>query len=225
MAAKPAAGAPGKPPVGTPAASSVAAYGGNRGGRPRKDGLAPGSPEADEADRKKNRDDKRLSRQTAAKVAEPPPLPSAVTSEPGATPSPTPNLSPNAPGADPPPVPWQPETLTGLVDQLVEAAEENRVGNYLARCAEAGLTPKLTKEIEKDAHFPPIAKTLLKQAIPRLSAKWLNRTGLSAEWQDEISVLTAIILIVKQNAQTNARFEELIQANKQPAKKPAEAKP
>jgi hypothetical protein len=109
-----------------------------------------------------------------------------------------------------PPVPWQPETLTGLVDELIEAAEENRVGNYLAKCAEAGLTPKLTKEIENDARFPKMSKALLKASIPRLAAKWLNRTGLSAEYQDELSVLTAVILIVKQGSALNTRFEELI---------------
>jgi hypothetical protein len=101
--------------------------------------------------------------------------------------------------------------LTGLVDELIEAAEENRVAGYLARCAEAGLTPKLTREIELDARFPKVAKALLKNAIPRLAAKWLNKTGISAEYQDEISVLTALILIVKHGAQTNSRLEELIE--------------
>lgn len=102
------------------------------------------------------------------------------------------------------------------MDELVEAAEENRVGNYIARCAEAGLTPKLCKELEADAHFPKVAKTLLKHSIPRLAAKWLNRAGLSAEWQEEISVLTAIILIIKQQAKVNARLEEVILQSKQP---------
>ena len=115
--------------------------------------------------------------------------------------------------------------MTGLVDELVEAAEQNRVGSYIARCAEAGLTEKLSKEIAKDAHFPPVAKALLKSSIPRLAAKWLNRTGLSAEWQEEISVLTAIILIIKQGAKNNARFEELIQAKNAPPAKAPEAKP
>ena len=100
--------------------------------------------------------------------------------------------------------------MSGLVDELIEAAEENRVGNYLGKCAKAGLTPKLTKEIETDARFPKMAKTLLKSAIPRLAAKWLNKTGISAEYQDEIAVLTAIILIVKHDASANACFEELV---------------
>ena len=111
------------------------------------------------------------------------------------------------------------------MDELVEAAEQNRVGSYIAKCSEAGLTGRLAKEIENDARFPKLAKTLLKSSIPRLAAKWLNRSGISAEWQEEISVLTAIILIIKQGSSLNNRFEELLQAkNAQPAK-PPEAKP
>lgn len=104
--------------------------------------------------------------------------------------------------------------MTNLVNELLDAAEENRVGNYIALCAEAGLTEKLTREIAKDARFPAVAKALLKDSIPRLAAKWLNRAGISSEWREEISVLTAIILIVKDSAKLRVRFEEIIQSNK-----------
>lgn len=114
--------------------------------------------------------------------------------------------------------PWQPEALAGVVDEIIEAAEEGRVSGYIARCAEAGLGPKLASEIEKDARFPKVAKALLKRAIPRLIAKWLNKAGLSAEWEDEISVMTALILIVKHNWQVSTKFDKLIEErNPKPA--------
>jgi hypothetical protein len=179
--------------------------------------LPPGSPQAEAADKKNDLERHKLARETAVQLAEPPALPSAVAPGAGPGPAPAATLALNGSGEAAPPVPWQAETLTGLVDELVEAAEENRVGNFIGKCAEAGLTPKLCKEIEADAHFPKMAKTLLKHSIPRLAAKWLNRAGLSAEWQEEISVLSAIILIIKQQAKVNTRLEELIQQNKQPA--------
>ena len=108
-------------------------------------------------------------------------------------------------------MPWVPETLTGLVEQLIKAAEENRVGIYLVRCEKAGLTGKLVKEIEADARFPDSAKTLLKHSLPRLAAKWLNKAGISAEWQEEISVITALLLIFQHEAQVNARFKKLVE--------------
>lgn len=79
-----------------------------------------------------------------------------------------------------------------------------------------------------------MAKALLKSSIPRLAAKWLNRTGISAEYQDELAVLTAVILIVKQGSSVNAHFEELVLEMKKakatpppsaPAPAPAKAPP
>ena len=216
VAPRPPVVAPGGSPPGIPVAPATASAPKKAGGRPRKDGLPPGSPEADAANKKYDSERHKLARETAATVAEPPALPSAFAPGAGPGPATAPPLSVDGGDQAPPPVPWQAETLTGLVDELIEAAEENRVGSYIAKCAEAGLTPKLCKDIEADAHFPKVAKTLLKHSIPRLAAKWLNRACLSSEWQEEISVLTAIILIVKQQAKVNARFEELIQAKNNP---------
>jgi hypothetical protein len=153
-------------------------------------------------------------------VAEPAPLPSAAEGAPG----------PGAPGSVPagpdlvgpaPTVPWQPETLSGLLDELIDAAEENRVGKYLAKCAEANLTAKLLKEIEADAAFPKTAKTILKHSLPRLAAKWLNKSGLSSEWQEEVAVITALLLIVQHDRRLSAKLDELIEAAK-PKEEPAE---
>lgn len=109
--------------------------------------------------------------------------------------------------------------MTGLVDQLIEAAEENRVGQYVARCAEAGLTGRLVKEIEASAHFPKTAKALLKHSLPRLAAKWMNKAGLSAEWQEEISVLSALILIMAQDRKTTAQLDALVEEVRRVKKK------
>ncbi len=76
--------------------------------------------------------------------------------------------------------------------------------------------PKLIKEIEEDAHFPKAAKVLLVTSLPRLAAKWLNYSGISAAYQDEPAVATAILLIIKQDRATNAKLDKLIAQTKAP---------
>lgn len=76
--------------------------------------------------------------------------------------------------------------------------------------------PKLIKEIEGDAHFPKSAKVLLVTSLPRLAAKYLNKSGISAEYQDELSVATAILLIVKHNREVSQKLDKLIAQTKAP---------
>jgi len=113
--------------------------------------------------------------------------------------------------------------LTDLVGLLIDAAEKNRVADYLQKCNEAGLTEKLVKKIGEDARFPESAKILLKNSIPRLIAKWMNKTGISGEYQDEVAVMTAVILIVKHNAGVDANFQEILAELKKQKTAPAPA--
>src|SRR5258707_9089158 len=87
---------PAAPPTAVSAAASAPLFGGNRGGKKRLDGLAPGSPEAIEADRKKDAERKRTRREAVQRVAEPPPLPSAGAPAPGANLAPGSGQSPDA---------------------------------------------------------------------------------------------------------------------------------
>lgn len=207
----PAAGAPASPS----ALETATRHGGLPGGKPREDGLKPGSPEALAADRKKDADRKRAARAVANRLRpEPPALPSAV---PGATQTPgnSPAAAPGSP-VDPAFVPWQADIIKPLVEDLLEAAEESRVAQFAAKCKQLGDMPKLIKEIEGDAHFPKAAKVLLVTSLPRLAAKWLNKSGISAEYQDELAVATAFLLIIKQDRATNAKLDKLIALTKGP---------
>lgn len=196
------------------ASQSAPLFGGHRGGKVRADGLPAGSPAAKEADRRKDRE--RKARAAAAK-AEPPPLPSAIPGVAGPTPPPTGALPVDVvgpPAGESVAVPWQPDSLRPLFEQLIEAAEESRVGNFIGKCSEAGLTGKLVKEIQEDAHFPKAAKVLLCRSLPRLAAKWMNKSGLSAEYEDEVAVVSALLLIVQNDRKLANRLEEVIAANK-----------
>ena len=205
-------------------------FGGNVGRKSRADGLKPGSPEAKEADRAKDRERKRLANAAKRAATPPPPLPSApagqsdraftsaATGALGANPPPPDSVGGNAgvPSADSgvAPVAWQPDSLKPLIEQLIEAAEAGRVGNFVSKCAEAGLTGKLVREIEVDAHFPKAAKFLLCRSLPRLSAKYLNQLGLSSEYEDELACVGAVLLIVQNDRKLDSRLVELIEASK-----------
>lgn len=96
----------------------------------------------------------------------------------------------------------------------MDAAEEGRVAMFAAKCQEAGLMPKLCKQIEQDAHFPKTAKIILKRSLPRLACKWLNKSGVSAEYQDEVAVVTALVLVIQHDRKMSAKLDEFIAAVK-----------
>lgn len=192
--------------------SGVLDAGGNPTGRKSAKYQFPaGTPEGDEERRKADAERKRQEREAKARSDLPPTLPPAGSGLAGDTAPENDHLGPDIPGEDgASSVPWTPEIVQGLLDELIEAAESGRVASYVGKCQEAGLMPKLIKEIEKDAHFPRTAKVMLKDALPRIAAKYLNMTGISAAYRDELACMTSLILIVKNDRKMSSRFDELI---------------
>lgn len=113
--------------------------------------------------------------------------------------------------------------VSGFVDQLLKAAEENRVARFAARCQRLKQFPKLFAEIELDPHFPKAAVALLKDSLPRLACKWLNKFGVSAEFRDELACVTAVLLIVKNDRATFARVDAVLLRLEKEAKPQATA--
>lgn len=105
---------------------------------------------------------------------------------------------------------------------MLKAAEEGRVAKFAAKCSQLGEMPKLIKEIQEDAHFPETAKALLATSLPRLAAKWLNKSGLSAEYQDEVAVVTAILLIYQHDRKAMLKLDKIILELKAPREKKIE---
>lgn len=195
-----------------PAAVSAPLFGGLRGSRPRKDGLLPGSPEAQAADRAKDRERKRRLRAGQAgpggqvASADPPPLPAA--GGPGA---------PVGGGADfggdsvdGGPVPWDSKQLAPLFDQLIPAVEALAVTQLTGKALKAKLPRELVADIEKDGRWNEPAKKALAVAGPQLAAKYLNKTGVSAENQPEIVFGTALASIAVGHFRLVQRLNELI---------------
>ncbi len=214
------------PVATTPDARQTATeFGGLRDGKRRKDGLTPGSPEAKAADRAKDAERKRLSR-ASQRGAEPPPLPSAratVENTPqtqAGDSGPMPGIA-SVPGG---PVPWDSQTLKPLFDQLIPTVEKLCVTKISNMATQARLPGELVRDIERDATWSEPAKKALTLSGPQLAAKYLNKTGISAENQPEVIFFTAAITIASGHAMIMKRLEKLIVIANANAQKP-ETKP
>ena len=211
----------------TPSAQqSAPLFGGLRGGTARKDGLVPGSPEAREADLDKDRERKRkkAAEKRGVPYAEPAPLPSAAPA--GAV-----GAAPPQGGALPVDpvagalagVPWQASALKPVFEQLIPVAEDLAMLQIVGKCKLAKLPKEVIKDIETDARWHPMSKKGLEMGLPEVAAKYLNKAGVSAEFQPEVVLLTAISAIAAAHVRTLARLDKLIAGA--PAADPAQKKP
>ena len=134
----------------------VELFGGLRGGRKRKDGLVPGSPEALAADREKDAARKREARERD-RLANPDVIPSALPSSAPATAAPAQNAA--APPADNlgalavpesfEAISWHSKDVEPLVNELVELTEELCGNAITSRC----------KKAKRHAHYMPECRT------------------------------------------------------------------
>ena len=184
-------------------------FGGLRGGRPRKDGLKPGSPEAVEADRKKNAERMARNRERE-RAANPPALPSAL---PGAS-HPAPEVAPPAGdvvGVSGAPVyAWTAEDFRDAAPELVELAEAWRVDAH-TKSAVAGKLPKrVVEEIAKDAAFPPGSKRSLSNASPQTLAEMFNALHVPLSFKKIVTLAPALVYIVVRDIQVGSRVQKMI---------------
>lgn len=188
------------------------AAGGNPTGRPRKDGLRSGSPEAAEADRERSRERKRKSRQAKRVAGDAPPLPSLGDDG-------------EAPVSLEAPLPWDATLLAPVVGEILAALEAVSVRQLKERAAKVPDAPAgFVATVEKDAEWNTAAKTALGSAVPQVAAKWLNKSGVSAENAPEVIALTAMASIYLGHTMLLKKLEAM--TGRKPANgKPANGKP
>ncbi len=199
---------------------SVPLFGGYVGGRPRKDGLKPGSPEAKAADLEKDRlrkARKAAAERAAIEAANPQPLPAAV---PGSIPASTVAVGAGLPVPDAPAVavPWESAQLKPLFDQLLPAVEALTVRQIVDRAEKAKLPQAVVNAVEKDCAWSEPSRKALAVATPQVAAKWLNKSGISAENQPELVMGTAICAIVVGHTRVLRRLDKLIATQAQEQK-------
>ena len=221
---KPVAGETGgQVPIAPPA--SPAAFGGNPTGRTRKDGLKPGSPEAAEADRKRNAERMAAKRAAEKAAATPAALPastvatSAVLSNPGTTTIPVMDGAP-----DFAPVDWLPDDFKQVAPDTLDLLEQWRIADKVSLAEEGKLSAPVIKQIEKDAAFPAPAKRSLQTSSPAALAKLFNTLRVPVAMKSYITTCPTILYLIVRDMQQRAEIRKLIQNEAERAAKPEPAK-
>ena len=220
-------------PVGPGASAAAAAspaakvtaplFGGFRGGRKRKDGLAPGSSEAIEADREKDR--LRKERQRSRSV-EPPALPAAGAAGVAGQAQAAAGAVGDGAGVEGVPVlAWDAKMLAPLFEQLIPTVEDLTVHQVAVRAAKCRLPPDIVREIEAEAKWSAPARKALELSAPQVAARLLNKTGISAENQPEVIFFTAISAILAGQVMTLKRLDKLAAIANVPTTKPGQPAP
>jgi hypothetical protein len=116
--------------------------------------------------------------------------------------------------------------LKPLFDQLIPSFEELDVSSVIDQAGEAKLPPELVREIAKDARWSAPTKKALELSCPQVAAKWLNKTGISAENQGEVVLCSAIATLLVSRRMLTKRLEKLIaqRAEQQKAEPKEESK-
>jgi hypothetical protein len=107
-------------------------------------------------------------------------------------------------------MPWDPAALKPIFDQLIPAAEDLSVKQITSRAEKARLPADLLREIESDSKWPALAKKGLEMSAPKVTAKLLNMTGVSAEHQDFVVLGTSLATIISSHALLLRKLDKLI---------------
>lgn len=89
-------------------------------------------------------------------------------------------------------------------------AEQYLVSRLTKKAAAARLGAELLKKIEADSRLDDVTRKSLLVALPRLCAKYLNKSGISAEYKDEVVVAICCLRIVQRQFRLEAKLDELI---------------
>ena len=210
--------------LAVPPAPSPVKFGGNPTGRTRHDGLKSGSPEALEADRKKNAERMRLVREKTAAEKVPPPLPSAV---PGAAGEGATRIAVADGFIDVASVGWTAEDFKQVAPSTIELVEQWRVSAAIDLAEEGKLTGSVVKKIASDAAFPGPAKRSLQDTSPAALAKLFNTLNVPTAMKAYITTCPTILFLIVRDFQNRSEIRKLIemQAAHSRETKPEEKKP
>lgn len=204
------------------AKQTVPLFGGLRGGRPRLDGLKPGSPEARDADRRKNSERMAANRERERRAKEPPALPARAA---GALDDPGAQTIPVVDGLGlDPVVQWAPEDFRQVAVDCVELAEAWRVDAHTKTAAAGHLPRAVVEEIARDAAFPKGTKNSLSNASPATLAKMFNAMKVPLALKSVIATAPALTFLIIRDFQLTAKIERLVAADKSEKAQPEEKK-
>lgn len=194
--------------------ASVSAGGIGSGSHPYTRGCSCGRCEAK---RSKWRDKSRAAH--ARKSGGVPPVPPP----PGVSPAPAVGGQPPA-AVDPAgPVPWTADLLRPIFGEVVPAVERARMKSRLSLAEKVG--PEAVEVVKEKGGWPEPAKLTVINSGSRCAAKWLNKSGLSAEYSDEVALVGAIAAIAAGDRMVDQTLRKLIADKEEQRKRDAAAIP
>jgi hypothetical protein len=209
-------------PAANSGKSSVPLFGGYKGGKKRKDGLKPGSPEAVAADKKRNADRMREARAANRAAVEPAPIPADFPATPtaaGEAAAPV-RIAVDFAGVEPvpPPVAWDAKEVKELMGEILPMIEELRIQARLRKLKLANLPPDVAKQIMDDAEkgWPQKARQMVEKNLSVISAKYLNEAGVSPELQPWIGTVGGLLIILSSEVAFHKRMDKVIRAANEP---------
>lgn len=101
--------------------------------------------------------------------------------------------------------------IKDFTDELVEAMEVGRVTKFTTLARDGGLPSAAVSKIKEDSHYHRASKAGLQSSIPRLACKYLNKTGVSGEYAEEVKLVGSMTAIFLQGRKLQATLEELIE--------------
>ena len=206
-------------PVGNPGAAAPTAKPAKIGGRPRLDGLEPGSPEAKAADAaKKNKSGQFARRTVAADLrGDPAPLPAADPALAGLEnpAGPAAGAENPLPGADFDPllVNWEAADIEEITEEALKLAEESDKTESVKLATAGRLPADLIRQIEQDAEIPALSKKILLKVLPAFTAKKLNEARISAKNKEPAMIIGALAYLFYDRHQRRRTLEKLCREN------------
>jgi hypothetical protein len=122
---------------------------------------------------------------------------------------------------------WEAKDLFPVTENGVPILEELASRKIVSKARRARLPAIVVTEIERDCKWPDKSKRMLSETSGALAAKYLNKSGISAEYKVEVNFSIAVLNIAASHMAVLKRLDKLIAAANAgtPASSPAEKKP
>lgn len=99
-------------------------------------------------------------------------------------------VQPPAPDPSPGPIAWDPALLRPILTEAINAKEKADLRDLISEAEPLG--PEAVALVKQEGSWPDPIKVTLVSSGSKCGAKWLNRSGLSAEWADEVAIAGAV---------------------------------
>lgn len=110
-----------------------------------------------------------------------------------------------------PPVSWNEQELAEITAELIETLEQWDKSSDVKKARALNIGGRLLEQIEADAGIPKFCKTIWKKYLPKMAAKWLNKSGVSSEYEAETALALSALYYIYDKSQRGKEIKKLAQ--------------